>query len=40
VVPTGRIVNVWLFEGKLAGMTAAIIGSGWLIFRRYSRETA
>jgi len=40
VVPTDRIVNVWLFEGKLAGMTAAIIGSGWLIFRRYSRETA
>jgi len=35
-VPTDRIVNIWLFEGKLAGMTAAIIGSGWLVFRRYS----
>jgi len=40
IVPTAEITNVWLFEGKLAGMTAAIIGSGWLIFRRYSRETA
>jgi glutamate:GABA antiporter len=36
VVPTDRIVNIWLFEGKLAGMTAAIMGSGWLLFRRYS----
>ena len=39
VVPTDRIVNICLFEAKLAGMTAAVIGSGWLLFRRYSRET-
>jgi amino acid transporter len=39
VVPTDRIVDIWLFEGKLAGMTAAVIGSGWLIFRRYSRPS-
>ena len=31
---TDRIVNIWLFEGKLAGATAAVIGSGWLIFRQ------
>jgi amino acid transporter len=37
VVPTDRIVNIWLFEGKLAGATAAVIGSGWLIFRHYSQ---
>jgi len=37
LVPTEHIVNVWLFETKLAGMTAAIVGSGWLVFRRYSK---
>jgi APA family basic amino acid/polyamine antiporter len=35
VVPTDRIRSIWLFEGKLLAMTAAVIGSGWLIFRRY-----
>jgi glutamate:GABA antiporter len=35
VVPTGEIHNVWLFEGKLAGGTIAVIGSGWVIYRRY-----
>jgi amino acid transporter len=34
VVPTAEITNVWLFEGKLAGGTAAVIGSAWWMFRR------
>jgi amino acid transporter len=34
VVPTGEITNVWLFEGKLAAGTAAVIGSAWLVYRR------
>jgi glutamate:GABA antiporter len=36
LVPTAEIHNVWLFEGKLAAGTIAMIGSGWLIYRRYS----
>src|SRR5579883_2865189 len=35
VVPPGEIGNVWLFEGKLAAGTAATIGSGWILYRRY-----
>jgi amino acid transporter len=35
VVPTGEIHNVWLFEGKLAGGTFAVVASGWLIYRRF-----
>jgi glutamate:GABA antiporter len=34
VVPTAEIHNVWLFEGKLAAGTLAIIGSAWLAYRR------
>jgi APA family basic amino acid/polyamine antiporter len=33
VVPTGEIHNVWLFEGKLAAGTIAVIASAWLIYR-------
>lgn len=34
LVPTDEIDNVWLFEGKLAAGTIAIIGSAWLVYRR------
>jgi hypothetical protein len=33
VVPTGQVSNVWLFEAKLLGGTALMIGSAWLVFR-------
>jgi glutamate:GABA antiporter len=33
-VPTGQISNVWLFEAKLLGGTALMIGSAWLVYRR------
>ncbi len=35
VVPTAEIRNVWLFEGKLAAGTAAVIGSAWLVYRQH-----
>jgi APA family basic amino acid/polyamine antiporter len=34
VIPPAEIANVWLFEGKLALGTAAVIGSAWLLYRR------
>jgi len=34
VVPSGEITKVWLFEGKLAAGTVAVVASGWLIYRR------
>jgi len=34
VVPTGQVSNVWLFEAKLLGGTALMIGSAWLVYRR------
>jgi amino acid transporter len=42
VMPTAEVKNIWLFEGKLALGTAAMIGSGLLLYRRArarSRET-
>ena len=36
-VPTGEVGNIWLFEGKLLGGTALIIGSAWLVYRRGRR---
>jgi amino acid transporter len=33
VTPTADISNVWLFEGKLAAGTIAIIGSAWFMYR-------
>jgi len=33
VAPTAEIKNVWLFEGKLAIGTAAVIGSAWAVYR-------
>jgi glutamate:GABA antiporter len=38
VVPTAEITNVWLFEGKLAVGTVAVIGSAWLLYRRATRH--
>jgi hypothetical protein len=34
VVPTAEITNVWLFEGKLAMGTLAVVASAWLVYRR------
>jgi hypothetical protein len=34
VVPTADVTNVWLFEGKLLGGTAAVIVASWLLYRR------
>jgi len=34
VVPTAEVKNVWLFEGKLAAGTTAVILSAWLVYRR------
>jgi amino acid transporter len=37
VVPTEAIVNVWVFEGKLAAGTLAVVASAWLVYRRAAR---
>lgn len=37
LVPTADITNVWLFEGKLAVATAAVVVSAWLVYRTRSR---
>jgi amino acid transporter len=34
VVPPAEISNVWLFEGKLAAGTVAVVASAWLVYRR------
>ena len=34
VVPTAEVTNVWLFEGKLLGGTAAVIAVSWWLYRR------
>ncbi len=36
VVPTAEISNVWLFEGKLALGTAAVIASAWVVYRKHA----
>jgi len=38
LVPTAAIDNVWLFEGKLAAGTFAVVASAWLVYRRGSRQ--
>jgi amino acid transporter len=40
VIPPAEIGNVWLFEGKLAVGTVAVIGSAWLLYRRAAVESA
>jgi APA family basic amino acid/polyamine antiporter len=36
VVPSSEIANVWLFEGKLAAGTVAVIVTAWLVYRRHA----
>ena len=38
VVPTADIANVWLFEGKLAAGTIAVIASAWVVYRRHAKR--
>lgn len=38
VVPPTEITNAWLFEGKLAAGTLAVVGSAWLVYRRGIRK--
>jgi glutamate:GABA antiporter len=39
VAPPAEITNVWLFEGKLAAGTLAVVASAWLVyFRRRPAE--
>ena len=38
VVPPVEITNVWLFEGKLAGGTVAVVVSAWLVYRRRNQS--
>jgi len=38
LVPTAAIANVWLFEGKLAAGTFAVVASAWLVYCRGSRQ--
>jgi amino acid transporter len=37
LVPTEAISNIWLFEGKLAAGTAAVVATAWLVYRRSVR---
>jgi amino acid transporter len=37
LVPTEATTNIWLFEGKLAAGTLAVVASAWLVYRRGSR---
>ena len=34
VVPPTEITNAWLFEGKLAGGTLAVVISAWVVYRQ------
>jgi amino acid transporter len=40
VVPTEAISNIWLFEGKLAAGTLAVVASAWLVYRRANARSA
>ncbi len=37
IMPTASVTKVWLFEGKLALGTAAVIGSAMLVYRRHAK---
>lgn len=39
-VPSSEITNVWLYEGKLAAGTLAVVLSAWFLYRRSKRATA
>ena len=34
VVPSEEIHNIWIYEGKLAAGTLAVVGSAWFLYRR------
>jgi glutamate:GABA antiporter len=38
IVPTASITNVWLFEGKLALGTAAVIASAMMVYRKQAKR--
>jgi amino acid transporter len=38
VVPSEEIHNIWLYEGKLAAGTLAVVGSAWFLYRRGVRR--
>jgi glutamate:GABA antiporter len=38
VVPPAEITNIWLFEGKLAAGTLAVVVSAWLVYRRRNQS--
>ncbi|HXX70659.1 MAG TPA: amino acid permease, partial [Candidatus Acidoferrum sp.] len=38
VVPPTEVTNVWLYEGKLAAGTLAVVLSAWLIYRRQTQS--
>jgi hypothetical protein len=40
VVPTAEVTDVWLFEGKLAVGTAAVIGFAFWLYRRAELKAA
>jgi glutamate:GABA antiporter len=37
VAPTAEVNDVWLFETKIAVGTLAVIGTGWILYRRNAR---
>lgn len=39
-VPTSNVTSVWLFEAKLLAGSAAMIGAGWLVYRRSLKKSA
>ena len=39
VVPPAEIENIWLFEGKIAVGTLAVLVSAWLFYRHYGLRT-
>lgn len=38
VVPSEEIHNIWIYEGKLAAGTLAVVGSAWFLYRRGVRR--
>ena len=38
IVPPAETARIWLFETKLAAGTVAVIGAGWIVYRRNRRS--
>jgi glutamate:GABA antiporter len=38
-IPSPDVTNVWVFEGKLVGGAAVMIGTAWLVYRRSIPQT-